>query len=159
MKIKYTIITLFIFFYIKTNPNSITSTNLKINQPINSLILYTEILKSDIIYPDIVFAQAILETGEFTSEIFHLNRNLFGMKFPRIRKTTSLGKSKEGYAIYESWNHSVDDYQLWQKSNVNPSKIKNKNDYYKLLSKVYAEDKQYVSKLKKILITHQKVLY
>ena len=94
MKIKYTIITLFIFFYIKTNPNSITSTNLKINQPINGLILYTEILKSDIIYPDIVFAQAILETGEFTSEIFHLNRNLFGMKFPRIRKTTSLGKSK-----------------------------------------------------------------
>lgn len=64
-------------------------------------------------HPHIVYAQAILETGNFTSAIFLENNNLFGMKHPRQRETLSLGHNR-GHAKYKSWQDSVRDYAKWQ---------------------------------------------
>ena len=41
--------------------------------------LYDALLYYDIKYPDIVYAQAILETGWFTSRLYLENNNLFGL--------------------------------------------------------------------------------
>jgi uncharacterized FlgJ-related protein len=62
---------------------------------------------------DIVYAQAIIETGHFTSNIFKNGNNLFGMKVARQRPTTAIGEYK-GHAKYESWEESVMDYALFQ---------------------------------------------
>lgn len=69
---------------------------------------------SDLVeHPEIVYAQAILETGSFSSNIFKENNNLFGMKTPRVRPTTAIGTHR-GHAKYKSWQDSVRDYALWQ---------------------------------------------
>jgi len=98
-------------------------------------------------HPDIVFAQAVHETGHFTSNIFNENNNLFGMKMAYQRPKTAIG-IKNGHAEYSNWKESVIDYALWQNKYAN---FLDKDDYLNYLSKNYAEDKKYVQKLKSII--------
>jgi len=101
-----------------------------------------------IAYPDVVFAQARLETGNFTSKVFRENKNLFGMKLPRVRSTTAIGE-QNNHASYIRWQHSVADYKLWQDEVI--KKYRTKRAYLRYLSKHYAEDKKYIHKLKQML--------
>lgn len=110
--------------------------------------LYNEITCYNLQHPDIVFAQAVLETGHFKSNIFRTNNNLFGMRHPKVRPTTSLG-AQSGHAKYRSWQESVEDYSLWQ-SFCFKKKV-NRLDYLSYLSRNYAEDTSYVLKLLKII--------
>jgi len=112
--------------------------------------LYRLILLNEIRFPEVVFAQAILESSNFKSDLFTLEKNLFGMKQPVYRKTTSKGKSRSGYASYYNWINSVQDYQIWQTNNMS-EKIKTQDEYFRFLHKNYAEDKNYVKKLKTIV--------
>ena len=98
-------------------------------------------------HPDIVIAQAIHETGYFTSNIFKENNNLFGMKKAYQRPTTCIDVNR-GHAVYSNWKNSVIDYALWQSKYGNYS---NKNDYFKYLNTCYAEDKNYIKNLKLII--------
>jgi uncharacterized FlgJ-related protein len=100
------------------------------------------------VYPDIVLAQARLETGNFTSKVFRENNNLFGMKLPRVRNTTAIGE-QNSHADYSSWMQSIIDYKLWQDEVV--KKHRTKRAYLRYLSKNYAEDKKYIHKLKQML--------
>lgn len=96
---------------------------------------------------EIVVSQAILETGTFRSDIFNKNNNLFGMKHPRVRPTTSLG-SDMGHAVYEHWTCSVKDYKLWYYYMTKKRKYDN---YMAFLTSVgYAEDYNYLFKLRTI---------
>jgi len=52
------------------------------------------------------------ETAGFTSPVYNENNNLFGMKQPEERKTTSLGQ-KGNYASYENDEDSIKDIMLW----------------------------------------------
>lgn len=63
----------------------------------------------------LIVAQAGFETGNFTSTIFLENKNLFGMKLPKIRKTTAIGEAR-GHAVYKSWEDSIKDYWLYNKA-------------------------------------------
>jgi flagellum-specific peptidoglycan hydrolase FlgJ len=101
-------------------------------------------------YPYIVYAQAMLETGNFTSSTFLKQNNLFGMKRAKSRVTTA--KAEPGlHASYESWYMSLIDYGLFQSRYL--SKVVSEDDYYSYLSENYAEDTSYVGKLKKIVRT------
>lgn len=101
-----------------------------------------------IAYPDIVLAQAKIETGHFTSKIFRENHNLFGMKLPKRRETTAVGE-QYNHARYTSWKQSVIDYKIWQDAVL--TKVKSKRAYLKYLSENYAQDKKYIHKLKQML--------
>jgi uncharacterized FlgJ-related protein len=104
--------------------------------------------KAGILFPDVVLAQARLETGNFTSKVFKENNNLFGMKLPRVRNTTAIGE-QNSHADYSSWMQSIIDYKLWQDEVV--KKHRTKRAYLRYLSKNYAEDKKYIHKLKQML--------
>jgi len=99
-------------------------------------------------FPQIVYAQAVLETGEFQSEIFKSNNNLFGMKEAMIRPTTNCGTDR-GHALYTTWQASVLDYALYQAAFL--SHIHTEDEYYRYLSQFYAEDPFYVAKVKDIV--------
>jgi uncharacterized FlgJ-related protein len=62
-----------------------------------------------------IFAQAAHETGNFTSDIFKENNNLFGMKLARVRKTTAIGENR-GHAVYKSVEDCIADYWLYSKA-------------------------------------------
>jgi uncharacterized FlgJ-related protein len=90
-------------------------------------------------------SQSLLETMFFRSDIFNENNNLFGMKEPRVRMTTAVGTNR-GHAIYEHWTCSVRDYKYWYEYMTRNRSYEN---YYHFLSSIgYAEDPQYIFKLK-----------
>jgi uncharacterized FlgJ-related protein len=101
-----------------------------------------------IMYPDIVMAQAKIETGHFTSKVFRENHNLFGMKLPEQRSTTAIGE-QYNHAEYTSWRQSVVDYKLWQDKVL--TKVKSRRAYLRYLHKNYATNKQYVKLIKKMI--------
>jgi hypothetical protein len=97
-------------------------------------------------HPHIVYAQMLLESGHFGSNLAKINHNYFGMKQPSKRRTVSLGK-KNGYASYKNWAYSVLDYALWQ---WNYAKNLTEEEYLALLGRMYAEDANYANKVKTI---------
>jgi hypothetical protein len=111
--------------------------------------LYLVLEGLNIMYPHIVIAQSKIETNNWKHSIFKESGNLFGMKAAKLRPHTHFGEHK-GHADYKgNWKLSVIDYALWQSREA--KNVKNENQYYFLLSKLYAEDPDYIEKLKKIV--------
>ena len=109
------------------------------------LVHYLEML--NVKYSDIVYAQAKLESGNFNSPLFKLNNNLFGMKTIGSRPTTSIG-SRYGFAYFKTWRDSVLDYVIYQCLYLNN---KSYEEYLYYLGNVYAEDPNYINKIKNIV--------
>lgn len=145
----------FVFFIFATN--SFAKMKTFNEEKIDYLSLYNEILEQEVEFPDIVFAQAILESGHFTSKVFKNNKNLFGMKLPKKRTTLAIGQ-KYGYAVYEYWQESVGDYGLFQEY-IFKNKKMSKSQYLSFIDKRYSETSGYVSKLKSIIKRNQEILY
>ena len=108
--------------------------------------LWCYILEKGILHPEIAFAQAVLETGNFTSRIFRENNNLFGMKLAKVRPTVATGERFK-HATYCHWTDSVNDYLLWQQM-WQKTPIDTEHHYYSLLDRLYAEDNRYVETVK-----------
>lgn len=88
-------------------------------------------------HKNIVYAQAILETGHFRSKVCREYNNLFGLYNSR---------SKDYYK-FNHWSESVVAYLNYIQYRYKPP-----NDYYKFLEEIgYAEDPQYITKLKNIV--------
>ncbi len=99
-------------------------------------------------FPYIVLAQAKLETGNFTSNMFNENNNLFGMKEAKSRINTA-GGTQNGHAYYDSWSESIYDYAFYSSTYL--TKIKNERDYFEYLSQSYAEDPNYTKNLQNVI--------
>lgn len=98
-------------------------------------------------FPDVVYAQAVLETGRFSSTVFLENNNLFGMKEAKMRPTTAIG-TENSHAYYTNWKQSVIDYALYQSKYL--SRL-TRDEYLQYLNKNYAEIDNYVDRLKSII--------
>ena len=86
-------------------------------------------------FPQIVAAQALLETGYFTSRVCLENNNLFGLRYP----------SNGSYYTFNSWEESIKAYKDYVQY-----KYKGGN-YYNFLDGIeYAEDGEYINKVKQI---------
>ena len=88
-------------------------------------------------HPQIVYAQAIIETGNFKSSLCLNQNNLFGL----------YNSSKGRYHRFDHWTESVIAYKDFIQYRYKPPE-----DYYKFLQRIgYAEDPNYISKLKKVV--------
>lgn len=125
---------------------SISST-LCTNSTFSEEELISEIQRMKIKYPHIVLAQARLETGHFTSDLFVNNNNLFGMKLPWNRPTTAIGV-RNGHAVYKSWRDSLIDYALYSSRYI---KVNSEEEYLTHLGKYYAQDPKYKEKVKRVI--------
>lgn len=85
-------------------------------------------------HPEIVYAQAIIETGNFNSNGFKVKNNLFGiMKGSRLR-------------VFNHWTESV----VYYKNNIQ-NRYKS-GDYYAFLKRIgYAENPNYTIHIKKVV--------
>lgn len=98
--------------------------------------LYEEIRRAGILYPKIVLAQAILETGWFRSSVCREKHNLFGLTNPRTGKYYEFSHWTESVRVYYTkvqYRYRGGNYLLWLKRIG------------------YAEDKNYVRSLIKVL--------
>jgi len=99
-------------------------------------------------YPYIVLAQAKLESDNFKSKMFKENNNMFGMRKAKQRVTSSESE-KKGYVYYRNWIDGVYDYCMWQQNMT--YNVSNESEYFAKLEEKYAEDVNYVSKIKEII--------
>lgn len=106
------------------------------------------ILELNIKYPHIVLAQAEVESGTGKSQMFKTNKNLFGLKQAKLRPTTALG-TDNNHAYYDNWKESVLDYAFLQATHTQD--IKTEDEYYQYLGQYYAEDPNYVIKLRNVV--------
>jgi hypothetical protein len=115
----------------------------------SSATLMRALIDSGVYFPEIVWAQSALETGNWKSSVFKFNHNLFGMKKPRLRATTAMG-SLHGHAKYSGWLESVADFKLWQ-DHFKIDSTTTEAEYYALLKKIYCPMPTYVKVVKKIV--------
>lgn len=112
-------------------------------------MLYNYLLDMRAKHPKIILCQAKIESANYKSVLFKRQHNIFGMKVPMVRTTAGYG-GKAGYQNYNNWRESAIDYIFWQHSN-GADKLK-QDDYLAYLGKVYAEDPEYVNKIKKMMV-------
>ena len=104
----------------------------KPDKELNIENLMATLRQFDVKFPQIVAAQALLETGYFTSRVCLENNNLFGLRRP----------SNGSYYTFNSWEESVKAYKDYVQY-----KYKGGN-YYDFLNRIgYAEDGSYISKV------------
>ena len=88
-------------------------------------------------HPQIVYAQAILETGHFKSNVCLNYNNLFGL----------YDSKNKDYYKFNHWAESIVAYKEWIQKKYQPP-----NNYYVFLEEInYASDKEYISTLKSIV--------
>ena len=116
---------------------------------LDKVTLWQEIKVLDIKFPEFVFAQALLESGNFTSKLARIHNNLFGMKVPSKRETLAIRKSKSGYAVYSHWRDSVRDYLLFQEYIM--KRHNTEKEYIAYISRRYSETPDYLIKVKKVI--------
>ena len=98
--------------------------------------LYNELKAQGIEYPEIVMAQAILETGHFKSNACVNRNNLFGLR---------CGDGT--YMYFNHWTDCVEAYKCYIQDWKEIPK-----DYFSYLDSLgYAEDSLYIPKLKQII--------
>lgn len=112
-----------------------------------------EVGKYNFRYPDLIIAQARLESGNFTSPIFKEGNNLFGMKEAKSRLNVAKGTFRN-HALYGSWQESLLDRALYEASYTH--KIKDRKSYVAYLDRLYAEDGTYAAKLEKAVTKNKK---
>lgn len=95
-------------------------------------------------HPYIVYSQAIIESGNFTSNIWKENNNMFGMKMPERRPTLAIGINK-GHSVYKSWKECIIDYALFQSSYLRGL---SEDEYFTKIGNSYAEDDSYERKIR-----------
>lgn len=109
--------------------------------------VYWKIIDLNIEHPDIAYAQVLLETGHFSSEVFNQNNNLFGMKYPGSRKTKAIGTNLN-HAVFDTWEDSIEDYKIWQQKYASG---KSRKEYFAYLNECYSANDEYSSLLKDII--------
>ncbi len=133
--------------------------------PLNHENLRQELLTSEVICPNEVMAQILLESGNLGSALLKKTNNMLGMRFPFSRPTTAIGmyipsrdtiiygrqedlkkyRNTGHYAVYKDWQDAVKDYKCWQKQNFILA-----DRYLNFLGNIYAEDTLYISKIKRM---------
>ena len=88
-------------------------------------------------HPQIVYAQAILETGHFKSNVCLNYNNLFGL----------YDSKNKDYYKFNHWAESIVAYKEWIQKKYQPP-----DNYYAFLEEInYANDAKYISILKSIV--------
>lgn len=88
-------------------------------------------------HPQIVYVQAVLETGHFKSDLCLNGNNLFGL----------YNSKKHRYYTFDHWKDCIIAYK-----EMIQYKYKDGDDYLNFLKEIgYAEDSEYICKLKELI--------
>lgn len=134
------------FSPVKTADAAELQANATGNEEFSEQALLAFMKKLKIKYPETVLSQARLETGNFTSDIFKENHNLFGMKVAEKRPTAAIGENR-GHAQYRNWKDSVVDYALFQSFIIAKLPTNNNETYREYIQKFYSETSDYLKRI------------
>lgn len=118
------------------------------SEDINDSILYNYLNEINAWYPDILLAQAKIESASYTSTVFKKASNLYGMKQVNSRFHCQTS-SYNSYGGYDSWKLSVLDRVLWDLFIFDS--IKPQRDEYLRVLRNYAESRDYINIIQKTI--------
>lgn len=121
-----------------------------INDSFTKQALVDEIKCHKFKFPDIILAQAVLESGHFKSAVFKANNNLFGMKQPKKRYNLCNGTNLN-HALYDNWKLCVEDRMIYEALYLHNMSRK---QYKRFLDKTYAKGKNYSGALEKLIVSN-----
>lgn len=93
-----------------------------------------EVKQSKFKYPDIIIAQALIESEHFSSPVWRENHNMFGMKSARTRFTLAIDDNLN-HAVFKNWKDCVKDRLIYDALYLNNL---SRAQYLKFLDKRYA---------------------
>lgn len=128
--------------------------SVKPNSEINKDTLYSFLNNhSDVfLYPDIIYAQVVLESSVGKSDLYKRSNNLIGMNYPVSRETTAIGRTSNGFATYKNWQMCVLDRPLWDKIMFR-DRLPTRSEYIAKLRQRYAADPKYIERINHIIDT------
>lgn len=94
-----------------------------------------ELIKQGCVLPNVAFAQMKIETGNFKSAICRENKNIAGIKTSKSKHVVGMNR---GHCSYKTYKDCIKDY------------VRIQNRYLKNIDGRYAENPQYVQKLKSL---------
>ena len=100
-------------------------------------------------YPEVVYAQALIESGHFTHKNYREKNNIFGMKKAGSRTTLGVKKPGSDFVYFKSVEECILDYKLYQMQFIH--KIKSKEHYLNKLSTRYCKDEGYKSLILRVI--------
>ncbi len=141
-----------LYFISRDKPKNEVKTQViyDISDPFSEQKVKDYLIQLHVKYPEVAVAQMELESANGTSNIFKQNNNLFGLKVPQFRPTTSLG-TKNNHAYYSHWRQSILDYTLFCTYVMNQENSYSRDAWLDYLGKYYAADNSYKIKLEKII--------
>lgn len=99
-------------------------------------------------YPKVAKAIKNHESAFEKSTLSKKHNNLFGFKSSSNRV---IGKTSSGYSIYSTKDCSKKDYLDFEQRMIKKYNLDTKEKYLKHLSKMYASDKQWLIRIKKLI--------
>lgn len=140
----------FLIYFIARNPVVKNETKIQVmydlNDPYTEVKVRSYLAELNVKYPNVALAQMKLESANGTSKVFREGNNLFGMKNPVRRPTTSLGE-RDNHAYYSHWRQSCIDYALYQAFVSNAENLASESEWLDFVGRVYAQDDSYKKKL------------
>jgi hypothetical protein len=104
---------------------------------LNKKEILDELIKNKCILPNVAFAQFSQESLHFKSDICKENKNIAGIRNSSSKYVIGMNR---GHCVYASYRDCIKDY------------IRIQNLYLKNINKKYAEDSNYINKLKNIKV-------
>lgn len=136
------IILLSLFAFGLNTVGSYRSTNLEytntsfLQEELNDSILYLALVHYEVKHPKAVLAQAKLESGNYTSSLFKNNNNFLGL----------YNSKKKKYFKFNYWSECILAYK-----DMVEYKHREGENYYHFLKRIgYAEDPEYIAKIKRV---------
>lgn len=121
---------------------------IKNNREFTKAKLIEEIKKYNFRYPEIIYAQAAIESAGFSSPVFKSNHNLFGLREAKQRVTTAQG-TDSNHAFYHDWQSSVADRAIYEASYLRT--LNSRGAYMQYLNRNYAEANDYTKTLEEFI--------
>lgn len=109
----------------------------------------------DTVLANCYFAQTMLETGQYSSNLYQTQNNLMGMRCVKIRPTTQTGCGISNFGIYSDVASCIKDMSLYYQYFNYPTKFENSEQYVRVLKqKGYfsANEANYLSALNAFMI-------
>lgn len=125
-----------------------------VTQPCSDSLMFDLLETVGAWYPEIILAQAKLESANYGSQVFKTNNNPFGMKCVYKRPTTQTCHSAQAnttYGYYRNWQTAVLDRVLWDLYTFKEKPTL--SDYKTFIGRTYAEDSSYIRKLEGMIKT------
>jgi uncharacterized FlgJ-related protein len=111
--------------------------NLITNESFSREKFIEEVVASGFKFPEIIIAQAYIESEHFKSPVWKENNNMLGMRLATTRFTLATGENLK-HAVFKNWKDCVKDRLIYEALYLNKL---NKQQYYHYLDHVYARAK------------------